>query len=281
MRSPQIQFSISPKRLTTTNSMEASNKNNININHNYDNDDDSTTSTTVSFHSSTKSKSSFTPPQPRASLSSFAAPSWNNGSIGEHSSNVRVVARIKPIDRIRTSSNNSNKEAIFAIPSSSSSSNDHDDDDDGYINTDDTTNTSPIPFKSPSSRKGVADIAARFNTNSSPIAPPNNNSYTMITTSTTPTKFMKSPSRIPSVVGSATKTPIHTNVNVHEKYKNNIIPSTSLRQSFIPPPTSPSLSVTSGTGGSNVNNTYTKQSTVQTISAGLTDPKQFDFDAVS
>ncbi len=276
MRSPQIQLSISPKRFTTTtDSIEKSNK--ANINHNYDNDDDSTTSTTVSFHSS-KSKSSFTPPQPRASLSSFAAPSWNNGSIGEHNSNVRVVARIKPIDSIRTSNNNINKEAIFAI-----TSNGHDDDGGGgYVNnTYDITNTSSIPFKSPSSRKGVADIAARFNTNNSPIAPPNNNSYKISTTSTTPTKFMKSPSRIPSVVGSAAKTPIHTNVNVHEKYRNNIVPSTSLRQSFIPPPASPSLSVTSGTGSSNLNNTYTKQSTVQTISAGLTEPKQFDFDAVS
>jgi hypothetical protein len=228
--------------------------------------DDACTSSTAS----TKNRKSCIP-QPRASLSSFAAPSWNKGAIGEHNSNVRVVARIRPLDSNPESSMKEDaKEAIFAI-----ANNKNDD------NIDEVTNMvfSPI-MRSPPPRssvnEGVADIAARFNTNpSSPIAP---NMPAMITT---PTKFMqnKSPSRFIRDGGeSKMETPIHTNVNSSQQrqtQKNGILLPDSTRQSFIQAPSSPSFPAANHT------NHNTKPATHQTIAAGVTDPKQFNFDAVS
>lgn len=242
MRSPQLQFILSPKRLLEGDHLKQR-----------DNDDDS-----INSNYSTRSRASI--PQPRASFSSFAAPAWNNGTVGEHNSNVRVVARIRPM------THEEGKATVFAISNDVT-------DKENFENF--STMKSPPPGSSDS--KGVADIAAQFNANTTSIDP----KPAMITT---PTKFInksnRSPTRIPSIVGSGFKTPIHTNVDNSQQgkknYKNNIVPSSSLRQSFMQLPSStstpPSTSVKCG---------ITKRSTLQTISAGLTDPKHFDFDAVS
>ena len=219
-------------------------------------------------------------PEPRASLSSFAAPTWNNGATnGEHSSNIRVVVRIRPV----TKSNQNEKEPVKVVSTIL---------DNGEVIGDSNSNstTSKISssptFQSPppgsSIGEGVADIAARFNIKSPPIAP-TSTSISEYSSSgnniTTPTKIMRnnannntSPlpsSRIPTIQDSTAKTPLHTNVDYKKQNnKHNIVSSSSLRQSFIPAPNSPSVSVT-------------KRSKQQTISVGLTEPTLFDFDSVS
>ncbi len=259
MRSPLPRSSLSPRRLIEPNHDEDQ--------HYHRHQEDDVASTTS--NNSTKSRKSCIP-QPRASLSPFAAPSWNTGAVGEQNSNVRVVARIRPSNHCKDSIR-----AIFAV--------DHNEDDEN-IDPNRQMIMRPIQaMKSPppgsSNSEGVANIAARFNTlPSSPIAP----DLDLPSIITTPTKFLKGNNRSPSRYSggsrdSGFKTPIHTNVDsTHQRQpkRSNLIPSNSTRQSFIQPPSSPSsLSVSSCN--------QTKRASHQTIAAGLTDPKHFDFDAVS
>ena len=274
MRSPHIIASLSPDRRSEPSTHHDERQHG-------DDDDASTHSMTSSKHR----KSSI--PPPRASLSSFAAPSWNNGAIGEQNSSIRVVARIRPLHSSSHNDegddNDNGREAVFAIGNT-----DHNDNDT------DTTAFSDV-FSSPPSKstpprsgigkgqgQGVADIAARFNTNpGSPIAPD------LPSIITTPTKFMhcanSSSSSSPSPyysngLGSRSTTPIHTNVDTTQPTRNthrhNLIPLSSNRQCFIQPPSSPSSMV-------NSNVKESKRASQQTIAAGLADPKTFDFDAVS
>ncbi len=280
----------------------------------------STHSETNSFVSSTASSSTATIngsrksfiPQPKASLSSFAVPTWNNGVVGEHNSNIRVVARIRPSLSSFDGTSLEDKKVLFAIRNNDEL-NCRNSNDVVYLENRDASFTtlpsslsnvmkSPPPGSSKS--ENVADIAARFNeTPSSPLVP-----ASLPSIITTPTKFIKSnhnssnnsvnssrresylsppPSRKwnQEVPTTSDHTPIRTNGGIISSNNSNsrgsgLIPPSTMRQSFIQKPGC--VSNCNDTSNDNCNSLMKKNNDDKhQIAAGLTDPKYFDFDAVS
>ena len=250
MRSPPLHYKRSNRRRSDGDCYEQSQSRKSK------NDDRSTT------NSNSQAVTSSIP-----SLSSFAAPSWNNGATGDYNRKVRVVVRIRPIK------NNEDTVAVSAVPNKDDGGSESDD---IHMTTDQILNSPPSVRVSHVS-EGVADIAARFNTNvSSPIAPH------LPSIVTTPSRYTShtysSPCSTTSSRQSRLSTPVHKNVDAQTRPKNTnkIVSSSPERQSFTHTPTRPHRSAKKRFDFS-----HSKRATQQTILAGIEDPKQFDFDAVS
>ncbi len=245
-----------------------------------------------SFSSTPKVKSSAV-----ASLSSFAAPSWGN-NIGERNSNVRVVARIRPMDmKMRMNMNsdsiimksicedngagtsvgggnnengvgneNTNPRVVFAISQEGGK--------DGIIgdmNMSQNPNAFTSPLKSPMSdisnstfstaSTSVTSLTAKFNSPTSKPLVPDSSTIRTTTTLFSPTKV---------------KTPIHANHNHHGTSRSS--PGRTITSSRTSSPSmvqgglfSPRATLVDG---ENVR----PENISQTIAAG---DQSFDLDAVS